>query len=220
MSVGTSASPTPRVAVVIPAYNEQETVGNVVRAALTLTPEVVVASDGSADATAQVARTAGAKVVELLENAGKGPALAAALQATDAEYVVMLDADLQGLTREHLDMLLRPVLDGSLDMTIGVFAGGSFASDFGNKMTPQLSGQRACRRDWLLGVPRLATERWPEPAITSHLKATDARWAYVELPQLAQVLKETKRGFWSGLGARSKMYGHLLTFWVRKRRGE
>ena len=37
---------------------------------------------------------------------------------------------------------------------------------------------------------------------------------------LAQVLKETKRGFWSGLGARSKMYGHLLTFWVRKRRGE
>ena len=113
MSVGTSASPTPRVAVVIPAYNEQETVGNVVRAALTLTPEVVVASDGSADATAQVARTAGARVVELLENAGKGPALAAALQATDAEYVVMLDGDLQGLTREHLDVLLRPVLASS-----------------------------------------------------------------------------------------------------------
>ena len=68
-----SAAPTrpqPTVAVVIPAFNEQETVGDVVRAALTLTPEVVVASDGSADATAQVARTAGARVVELLHRHG------------------------------------------------------------------------------------------------------------------------------------------------------
>ena len=69
-------------------------------------------------------------------------------------------------------------------------------------------------------MPRLAAERWPEPAITSHLKATDARWAYVELPQVAQVLKETKRGFWSGVKARSKMYGQLLTFWVRKRKDD
>lgn len=208
--------PASSVAVVIPAYNEEDTVGEVVRAALTLTPDVVVASDGSADATAQAAREAGAKVVELRDNQGKGPALYAALQATDAEYVVMLDADLQGLTRRHLDLLLRPALSGDLDMTIGVFEGGGFASDFGNKMTPHLSGQRACRRAWLLGVPHLATERWPEPAITAHLKTTQARWDYVELPQVRQVLKEKKRGFWAGIRARGQMYGELLTFWARK----
>ena len=72
------------VAVVIPAYNEAQTVAEVVRVALLLTPDVTVASDGSSDDTAAVARLAGARVVELNPNAGKGPALHAALKATSA----------------------------------------------------------------------------------------------------------------------------------------
>ncbi|MBB5295067.1 glycosyltransferase family 2 protein [Deinococcus metallilatus] len=207
-----------RVAVVIPAFNEEETVAGVIRVARELTPEVVVASDGSSDRTAQVARDAGARVVELHENVGKGPALKAALEATTAEYVVMLDADLMGLTRDHLEQLLRPVRAGKLDMAIGVFEGGGFASDWGNKLTPHLSGQRACRRDWLLAVPRLGDERWPEPPITDHLRATGALWGYVELGQVRQVLKETKRGFWKGVSYRTKMYADLLTYKRRKRR--
>lgn len=210
--------PQARVAVVIPAFNEEETVAAVIAAGRELTPEVIVASDGSNDRTAQVAREAGARVVELTENAGKGPALRAALKATDAEYVVMLDADLVGLTLEHLERLLRPVLAGELDMAIGVFEGGGFASDWGNKLTPHLSGQRACRRDWLLAVPRLGQERWPEPPITDHLRATGAYWDYVELGQVRQVLKETKRGFWKGARARTKMYADLLTYRRRKKR--
>ncbi|MDB5046375.1 MAG: glycosyl transferase family 2 [Deinococcus sp.] len=207
-----------QVAVVIPAFNEADTVGEVVRVGLTLTPNVVVVSDGSGDATAAVARAAGAQVLDLAQNVGKGPALKAALEQTQAEFVVMLDADLVGLTREHLDLLLTPVLDGRLDMTIGVFEGGGFVSDWGNKLTPHLSGQRACRRAWLLAVPRLGEERWPEPPITSALKATGAHWDYVELPNVAQVVKEKKRGFWKGAQARTKMYADLLTYQVRKKR--
>ncbi|GAA5511750.1 hypothetical protein Dcar01_00463 [Deinococcus carri] len=206
------------MAVVIPAFNEEETVAEVVRAARELTPDVVVVSDGSSDRTAQVAREAGARVVDLPQNVGKGPALRAGLEATAAEYVVMLDGDLLGLTREHLERLLRPVLAGELDMAIGVFEGGGFASDWGNKLTPHLSGQRACRRDWLLAVPRLGAERWPEPPITDHLKTTAARWDYVELGQVRQVLKETKRGFWKGARARTRMYADLLTYRRRKKR--
>lgn len=218
MTTGPHHPAPPTVAVVIPAYNEADTVAEVVRVGLSLTPEVVVASDGSADDTAGTARRAGARVVELTENVGKGGALHAALQAARADYVVMLDADLTGLTGDHLDTLLRPVLAGELDMSIGVFEGGGFVTDWGNKLTPHLSGQRACRRDWLLGVPDLAHERWPEPAITEHLKSTGARWAYVELPQVAQVVKEKKRGFWGGVKARSRMYAQLLTYRARRRR--
>lgn len=212
-----AAAAAPRVAVVIPAFNEEQTVGAVVQAALTLTPEVIVASDGSGDDTAGAARRAGAQVVELPVNAGKGPALLAALHAAQAEFVVMLDADLVGLTREHLELMLRPVLAGTLDMSIGVFEGGGFVTDWGNKLTPHLSGQRACRRDWLLGVPDLAVERWPEPAITAHLRSSGARWDYVELPQVAQVVKEKKRGFWQGAKARTKMYAHLMTYRARRK---
>ncbi|MDV6374555.1 glycosyltransferase family 2 protein [Deinococcus arenicola] len=213
-----SAPQTPSVAVVIPAYNEAGTVAEVVRVALELTPQVVVASDGSDDETAAVARAAGATVVELPQNGGKGAALSAALNATNAEYIVMLDADLTGLTPDHLNRMLRPVLDGRLDMSIGVFEGGGFVTDWGNKLTPHLSGQRVCRRDLLLAVPHLGEERWPEPAITAHLKTTGARWDYVELPHVGQVLKEKKRGFWNGVWARTRMYADLLTFRARRKK--
>jgi glycosyltransferase involved in cell wall biosynthesis len=206
------------IAVVIPAYNEEQTVAEVVRAALLLTSEVIVASDGSSDQTVQVARDAGAQVVELTQNAGKGPALYAALRATDAEYVLMLDADLLGLTLAHLHILLEPVLAGRLDMSIGIFEGGGIITDLGNKLTPHLSGQRACKRLWLLHVPGLGEERWPEPAITDALKRGSVRWDYVELPGLAQVMKEEKRGFWKGVGYRSRMYVDLMGYKRRKKK--
>ncbi|WP_157448908.1 glycosyltransferase family 2 protein [Deinococcus peraridilitoris] len=208
----------PRVAVVIPAYNEQETVGDVVRVALQLTPEVIVVSDGSGDRTAEEARAAGAQVIDQRENTGKGPALYAGLQAAQAPWIVLLDADLVGLTITHLDALVKPVLGGELDMAIGVFSDGRFMTDFGNRMTPHLSGQRAARRAWLLSVPRLAQERWPEPAITYALKNDRVKWGYVELPRLSQVMKEEKRGFWKGVKYRTRMYLDLLTFRRRRKR--
>lgn len=208
----------PSLAVVIPAFNEEDTVGEVVRVGLQLTPDVVVVSDGSSDGTAQAARDAGARVVDLPVNGGKGPALYAALNATDAEFIMMLDADLTGLTETHLQRLLAPVLNGHLDMSIGVFEGGGFVTDWGNKLTPHLSGQRVVRRAWLLGVPHLGEERWPEPAITAHLKGSGARWEYVELPNVAQVVKEKKRGFWKGARARTRMYADLLTFRARRKK--
>lgn len=204
------------VAVIIPAFNEEATVAAVVQPALAFTREVIVVSDGSTDGTARVARDAGATVVELHPNAGKGPALHAGLLATNAEIVVLLDADLVGLTPQHLHTLLAPVERGELDMAIGVFNDGGFMTDFGNRMTKHLSGQRAVRRAWLLGVPRLAAERWPEPAITYALKNDRVKWGYVELHKLKQVMKEEKRGLWQGLKYRTKMYKDLLTF--RKRR--
>lgn len=213
-----AVSRSPSLAVLIPAFNEQDTVGAVVRVALEFTPDVVVASDGSSDGTAQAARDAGARVVELAQNGGKGAALLAALHATTAELVVLLDADLTGLSAAHLQILAAPVQEGRLDMSIGVFEGGGFVTDWGNKLTPHLSGQRACRREWLLGVPGLDQERWPEPAITRHLKVTGARWAYVELSNVGQVVKEKKRGFWRGATARTRMYASLLTYGVRRRK--
>ncbi|MEI8255650.1 MAG: glycosyltransferase, partial [Deltaproteobacteria bacterium] len=73
---------TPRVSIVLPAYNEAGTISRVVRAALAHTPapcEVVVIDDGSIDETARLAEEAGARVVRLHRNQGKGVAMRAAL---------------------------------------------------------------------------------------------------------------------------------------------
>lgn len=197
--------------VLIPAYNEENTIADVIKVALEAGFPVVVADDGSSDHTAQAAEKAGARVVRLPENRGKGGALAYGLQYIQTPYTLMLDADLVGLKSKHLFDLIEPIRRGELDMTIGVFKSGGLMTDFGNRATPFLSGQRACKTDWLKGVPNLST-RWPEPPISDHLKNTGAKWAYVELPGASQVMKEKKRGFWRGFGLRMKMYRDILRY--------
>jgi len=82
----------------VPAYQAEATVGAVVRGARTFVERVVVVDDGSADATGAEARAAGAEVVRLAENRGKGAALRAGLEAilggdSGATHLAFLDAD-------------------------------------------------------------------------------------------------------------------------------
>lgn len=202
----------PAVAVLIPAYNEEQTIADVVEIALQLTPEVWVISDGSSDDTVAQAEQAGAMVLDLQPNRGKGGAIFAGVLVAKAPYVILLDADLRGLTLNHLHALLDPVTSGQLDMTIGIFSGGGFMTDFGNRMTPHLSGQRASSRRFLLETPHLADQRWPEPAITEQLRRQRIRWSFIALPQLTQVMKEQKRGLWRGIEHRIRMYWELLRY--------
>lgn len=202
--------------VLIPAHNEQGTIAKVVKVAVDAGFPVLVVDDGSRDRTAQVAEQAGARVVRLPENRGKGGALAYGLAYIQTPYTLMLDADLVGLGSKHLFDLIEPIRRGDFDMTIGVFKSGGLMTDFGNRATPHLSGQRACKTDWLKSVPNLGL-RWPEPPITDHLKNTGARWKYVPLLGAGQVMKEKKRGFWTGFGLRLKMYGDILRYRMRDR---
>ena len=134
-----------RVVVIIPAYNEERTVGNVARAALAcpLVHEVVVVSDGSSDNTVLSAREAGARVVELPENRGKGGAMKAGLEGIVSDAVLFLDADLLGLTAAHVEAILRPVVSEQVEVSVGVFGNGRLSTDLAQKIAPYLSGQRA-----------------------------------------------------------------------------
>ncbi len=196
----------------IPAYNEEAQIEAVVAAARDAGLPVLVVDDGSTDQTAERAEQAGARVLRLAENRGKSQALAYGLAHVQTPYLLLLDADLVGLKAQHLLEMLEPVRSGKLDMAIGVFKSGGLMTDFGNRATPFLSGQRACKTDWLKGVPNLTQEPWPEPAITDHLSRSKARWAYIELAGAAQVMKEQKRGLWKGLGLRLKMYVAILRY--------
>src|SRR2546426_5295744 len=114
-----------RVSCVIPAYNESATISGVVRAARACphVSEVIVVSDGSTDQTPRVAAESGADcVLALDENLGKGGAVLAGVEAARGDVVLLLDADLCGLTPEHLTRLLEPVLAGRAEMAVGVFS--------------------------------------------------------------------------------------------------
>lgn len=199
--------------VLIPAYNEEDTIAQVVEAVRSAGFPVVVVDDGSSDRTAERAEAAGARVVRLSPNRGKGAAYAAGLREVNTPYVVLLDADLIGLTPEHLHTLLAPLSTGEADMTVGVFRGGRWLSDFGNRITPQLSGQRALEAERLRSLPGLADARYDvELKLTRHARLNGWRVRYVPLVGLGQRLKEEKRGLLAGLAHRLRMYLQILRY--------
>jgi glycosyltransferase involved in cell wall biosynthesis len=119
-------APPARVLVVVPAFNEQSTVAQVVTEVRTHNPgvDVLVVDDGSADATADLARDAGALVCRLPFNLGVGGAMRAGFRfALDAGYdaVVQVDADGQH-DASYIPALLRGLAEA--DVVIGArFAG-------------------------------------------------------------------------------------------------
>ena len=210
----------PSIAILIPAYNEEATVADVVRVALeSKLGEVLVVSDGSRDHTAERARTAGAQVLELPVNQGKGGAVAAGAQALEAELLILLDADLRNLQAHHLHALLEPLKTGKADTTAGLFRGGGASTDFGNRATPFLSGQRAIPRATILNVPNLKERRYAiELAIGDQIKREGLRLKYVQLEGVSQVMKERKRGFLGGFARRLRMYWQILGYALFGRR--
>ena len=95
-----------RIAAIIPAYNEEKTIGDVLSVVTECKQidQVIVVSDGSTDDTVKIARQfGGVEVVELMENRGKGGAMKAGLEHTRAGIILFLDADLIGLTGDHID---------------------------------------------------------------------------------------------------------------------
>lgn len=208
-----------KVAAIIPALNEEATVGEVVAAVrrTALIDQVVVVSDGSEDGTAAVARAAGATVVEHSDNLGKAAAMVSGLKLTDAELLLFLDADLVGLRPEHVTALVRPVLVGEADMTVGLFDDGRLATDLAQLIAPYLSGQRAVRRLVLEDVfrtePDIEISRYGvEVVLTRHVKRLGLTVQEVSLEQLTQRTKEEKLGLMRGLAARMRMYWDILKY--------
>ncbi len=104
----------------MPAYNEEKYVGSVVLQARQFANEVVVVDDGSSDRTAQVARLAGATVVQHKKNNGYGATVQTVLaeaKKRDPEVLVLLDADGQH-NPEEITSLINAILAGS-DVAIG-----------------------------------------------------------------------------------------------------
>lgn len=144
----TAPGSAPRIAAIIPAWNEAATVGAVVFAAVDArrVDEVIVVDNASTDATAAVAAAHGARVVAE-PVPGKGQAMRTGVAAVDADIIVFLDADLVGLRPGHVDDLVASVAEGQAAMACGLFDRGPVANPIFLDGLPVLTGQRALRRD-------------------------------------------------------------------------
>ncbi len=201
------------VTAVIPAYNEEQTIADVVKCVKSIDKiqKVIVVSDGSTDSTAEIARQCGADVIELNENVGKGGAIKAGINECGTEIILFLDADLIGLTEKHVLDLIEPVIDNKTDMTIGIFKNGRMVTDLAQKVTPYLSGQRAIKKSIIDKIPNIDITRYGvEVALTKDVDKFNVRVQEVDLPDMTHVTKEEKLGIIRGVHARLKMYWDIV----------
>jgi dolichol-phosphate mannosyltransferase len=112
----------PQVTVIVPALNEQATLGEVVDRllALPLRVQVIVVDDGSSDRTPQILSDYGAKILVLTNErrGGKGRAIRQALPHALGDVVIIQDADLEYFP-EDIPLLVEPILAGVVAVVYG-----------------------------------------------------------------------------------------------------
>ena len=118
---------TPSVSVVIPAYNEEENIFDVVQSVAEAHPdfEILVVDDHSTDGTVEAARKAGARVLEHTYNLGNGAAVKTGIREASGEVILLMDGDGQHPAGE-----IRKLIDsiGKYDMVVGARSKGSAQS--------------------------------------------------------------------------------------------
>lgn len=104
---------------IIPAYNEEVALGSIILRTLQYVDEVIIVNDGSDDKTVEVARLAGAEIINHATNLGKGEALKSGFSAIgDADVVVTIDADGQH-NPDEIPSLIKPVIEDGADLVNG-----------------------------------------------------------------------------------------------------
>jgi hypothetical protein len=186
------------VVAVVAAKDRAGTVGETVAAlrGLAIVDQVLVVDDGSRDGTGDVAHAAGAAVLRLPENRGKGAAVSAGVAAAPTADVYLLVDDDTGATAALAERLVPPVLAGTADMTVAVLPSAGSKGGFGTvaevarrvikrasgyDSRAPLSGQRAVRGPLLRSLLPLADRFGLETGLTIDALRAGARVTEVEV---------------------------------------
>jgi polyprenyl-phospho-N-acetylgalactosaminyl synthase len=107
--------------VVIPAYNEEKKINEVIRGVFEYVPNVVIVDDGSHDKTCQVARSSGAWVLQHRINRGQGASLATGIEFAlqqGADVIVTFDSDGQ-MSASDIPKMIEPITSGQTEVVLG-----------------------------------------------------------------------------------------------------
>ena len=200
MTTSTQNNMKKKIAVLMPCFNEAQTISKTVadfRAAL---PDatVYVFDNASTDDSAALATAAGATVIPVPQR-GKGNVVRAMFRQIDADVYVMVDAD-DTYPAQEVENLIRPVLQGDADMAAGDRLSTTYYSEntrpghnFGNalvcflvsllwdkKVKDVMTGYRAFSRRFVKNCPVMSQGFEIETEITLH--ALDKRFTILEVP--------------------------------------
>lgn len=211
-----------KISVVIPCFNERNTIEQIVRTVRTSPVqnlEIIVVDDCSTDGTAEILRekvaTLADQIVYQPKNAGKGAAVRAGFAAATGEVILIQDADLEYDPQDY-GTLLEPILSGNADAVFGSrFMGGRphrvlyFWHMVGNRFLTLLSnmftnlnltdvetGYKAFRASIVKGLDLRENRFGFEPEITAKLAKTRCRMYEVGVSYNGRTYREGKKVGW------------------------
>jgi len=192
----------PSIKVIIPAYNEADSIKKVIGDIPTLVSEIIVVSNNSSDATETIARKAGATVLKE-ERRGYGYACLKAMEYiselhSKPDIIVFLDGDYSDYPEQLLE-IIEPIIKGKIDFVVG--ARDKKLREKGSMTSPQIFGNWLATRLMQLFFRSKFTDLGPFRAITytklldlnmedktygwtveMQLKALLQKYSYVEVP--------------------------------------
>lgn len=176
------------IAVVIPARNEADAIGKVIADIPSWVDRIVVADNGSTDATAERAIDAGAIVVHEPEPGYGAACLKGISAAKGADIIVFLDGDYSDHP-EEMDELVDPIATGRMDMVIGSRALGD--SETGSMTIPQRFGNwlatTLIRLIWGTAYTDLGPFRAIDAAALQRLKMADRNFGWTVEMQIRAI---------------------------------
>ncbi len=190
------------IKVIIPAYNEQNSIGKVIQDIPPIVDEIIVVNNNSTDATQRVAKTAGATVVNEPKR-GYGYACLSGMSyistlETKSDIIVFLDGDYSDYPQQ-LTQLIAPIIEKDIDLVIGARAKNlrekgamTYPQKFGNWLATSLMTLffgarftdlgpfRAIKYSKLLALNMEdKTYGW---TVEMQLKAVKQKYSYIEIP--------------------------------------
>ncbi len=187
-----------QVSVVIPALNEEKTVGEVVQGCKPFADQVIIVDGRSQDRTPEVARSAGAEVI-IDEGRGKGAAIRFAIPYIKGDIVVFIDAD-GSHDPQDIPRLIRPILQGEADHVSGSrLIGGSseLHGTFDEFFRLMGSALITALINWRFGVRLSESQNGFRAIKTSVLKDLDLQEDITTIEQ-EMIIKTLKKGYKMG----------------------
>jgi len=202
-----------KISVVIAAYNEEPKIAEVLKIVEhhPIINEVIVINDGSKDNTSEVVKKFDVTLIENEKNLGKTLSVKKGIEMAKGDLIMLIDADLKGLTSDAITMLAKPVLDGKVDWTLSL-------------RDNSVGFMKLVKMDWISGervVPKdllLDKAIWSRPDISYGLEtlmnksllAKNKTFCSVYLPELTITSKSEKIGVIKGTMGEIKMFGQII----------
>ncbi|MEM2916474.1 MAG: glycosyltransferase family 2 protein [Candidatus Woesearchaeota archaeon] len=191
------------ITAIIPAYNEENTIGRVLDVAAETIPQVIVVDDGSTDSTSEVVKERLRKhnnvlLIQHKTNLGKSIAVKNAVHHVRTPYVLFLDADLVGLKKQHI-IQFEKMANKGYSMVVGLRDRMGWFGELFMRCFP-IGGERLVKTRIVKTLSKDGLwKAYNMESLMNWFVRRYSRIYFVKLRGLSHVPKVCKRGFLKGI---------------------